>query len=72
MAGPRGRCAENGASELRTRKKLITKYLWNDEPGLFSISISKPKGSTYQYASMFYPLWAGLATPEQAKGVEAN
>jgi alpha,alpha-trehalase len=28
--------------------------------------------STYQYASTFYPLWAGLATPEQAKAVSAN
>ena len=27
---------------------------------------------TYQYASTFYPLWAGLATPEQAKAVAGN
>ncbi len=28
--------------------------------------------SRYQYASTFYPLWAGLATPAQAKAVVAN
>src|SRR5207248_5678753 len=26
----------------------------------------------YQYASTFYPLWAGLATPAQAKAVAGN
>jgi alpha,alpha-trehalase len=28
--------------------------------------------SAYQYASTFYPLWAGVATPAQAKAVAAN
>jgi alpha,alpha-trehalase len=28
--------------------------------------------SNYRYASTFYPLWAGLATPEQAKAVAGN
>ena len=28
--------------------------------------------SDYKYASTFYPLWVGLATPEQAQAVVAN
>jgi alpha,alpha-trehalase len=28
--------------------------------------------SQYKYASTFYPLWAGLATPAQAKAVAGN
>jgi len=28
--------------------------------------------STYDYITMLYPLWAGLATPEQAAAVEKN
>jgi alpha,alpha-trehalase len=28
--------------------------------------------SEYKYASAFYPLWAGLATPEQARAVARN
>ncbi len=28
--------------------------------------------STYEYLTTFYPLWVGLATPEQARAVDAN
>jgi alpha,alpha-trehalase len=55
------------------RKKLITHYLWNDEQGLFfDFNFLTKRMSAYQYASTFYPLWAGLATPAQAKAVVAN
>ncbi len=55
------------------RKKLITHYLWNDEQGLFfDFNFQTKRMSKYQYASTFYPLWAGLATPEQAKAVAGN
>ena len=55
------------------RKKLITQYLWNADRGLFfDFNISANRMSTYQYATTFYPLWAGLATAEQAKAVAGN
>ncbi len=55
------------------RKKLITHYLWNDEQGqFFDFNFETKRLSKYQYASTFYPLWAGLATPEQAKAVVGN
>jgi alpha,alpha-trehalase len=55
------------------RKKLITHYLWNDEQGLFfDFNFQTKRMSRYQYASTFYPLWAGLATPKQAKAVASN
>jgi alpha,alpha-trehalase len=55
------------------RKKLITHYLWNDEQGqFFDFNFETKRLSKYQYASMFYPLWAGLATPQQAKAVVGN
>ena len=55
------------------RKQLITKYLWNPQQGLFfDYDFKNGRMSEYKYASTFYPLWAGLATPEQAKAVEAN
>jgi alpha,alpha-trehalase len=55
------------------RKRLITHYLWNDEQGLFfDFNFLTRRMSTYQYASTFYPLWAGLATPAQAKAVVGN
>ncbi len=55
------------------RKKLITKYLWNAQQGLFfDFNFMTKQMSDYKYASTFYPLWAGLATPEQAKAVASN
>ncbi len=55
------------------RKKLITHFLWNGEQGLFfDFNFETKRMSTYQYASTFYPLWAGLATPAQAKAVAGN
>ncbi len=55
------------------RKKLITQYLWNEAEGLFfDFNFVTKRMSSYKYASTFYPLWAGLATPAQAKAVANN
>jgi alpha,alpha-trehalase len=55
------------------RRQLITRYLWNQEQGLFfDYDFTTGKMSTYKYASTFYPLWAGLATADQAKAVVNN
>jgi alpha,alpha-trehalase len=55
------------------RRQLITRYLWNQEQGLFfDYNSTTSKMSTYKYASTFYPLWAGLATAEQAKALVNN
>ncbi len=55
------------------RKKLINRYLWNEQQGLFfDYDFTKKQMSQYKYASTFYPLWAGLATPAQAKAVAGN
>jgi len=55
------------------RKKLINRYLWNQQQGMFfDFNFVSNKMSSYVYASMFYPLWAGLATKEQAKAVAGN
>ncbi len=65
--------AEQWNKRAEDRKKLITQYLWNDQrKTFFDFNFDTAKGSTYLYASMFYPMWAGLATPEQARGVVAN
>ena len=55
------------------RKKLITRYLWNEQKGqFFDFNFMTKRMSEYEYASTFYPLWAGLATPQQAKAVVGN
>jgi len=55
------------------RRTAIIKYLWDGAKGeFFDYDFTKKTRSSYRYITTFYPLWAGLATKEQAKAVEAN
>jgi alpha,alpha-trehalase len=68
-----GRKAEATQWEARAtaRREAINKYLWNPSTGLFyDYNVTTNQPSTYNYLSAFYPLWAGLATPEQAASLE--
>lgn len=70
-----GRTAEAAKwkAAAEQRRQLMNRYLWNQEKGMFfDYNSFTKKMSGYHYATMFYPLWAGLATPEQAKAVAAN
>jgi alpha,alpha-trehalase len=52
------------------RKTAIQKYLWDPERGrFFDYDFDKQVRSTYDYITTFYPLWTGVATPEQARSV---
>ena len=65
--------AEKWAKRAEERKRLISRYLWDEKQGLFlDFNFVSGERSSYRYATMFYPLWAGLATPEQAKAVMNN
>ncbi len=55
------------------RKSAINKYLWNQKAGLFfDYDFIANKQSDYHFSTTFYPLWAGLASREQARAVVAN
>jgi len=55
------------------RKTLMVKYFWDAERGMFfDYDFEKKERSTYVYITTFYPLWAGLATPGQARAVVHN
>jgi len=65
------------ASEWKKRaeqlKENIQKFLWDGKSGFFvDYNIDSKERSTYQYITTFYPLWAGLATKEQAAAVMRN
>jgi len=65
--------AETWSKRAEERKKLITRYLWDEKSGwFFDYNLQTAKRSSYRYATTFYPLWAGLATPGQAKAVAKN
>jgi alpha,alpha-trehalase len=65
--------ADKWARRADERKKLITKYLWDEKSGMFfDFDFQKSERSSYQYVTTLYPLWVGLATREQARAVVKN
>lgn len=55
------------------RRELVNKYLWNQERGLyFDYDFERGQQSSYVFITTFYPLWAGLASPQQAQAVMQN
>jgi len=73
MAGLLGRAddARQWNDQAAARKRAMMKYLWSQEEGMFvDYDVSKGKQSDYHYATTFYPLWAGVADPEQARAFE--
>ncbi|MEJ2009482.1 MAG: trehalase family glycosidase [Acidobacteriota bacterium] len=56
-----------------TRRQEINRYLWDAPLGLYyDYDFKSGVQSRYSYATTFYPLWVGLASPEQAKAVVSN
>jgi alpha,alpha-trehalase len=52
------------------RKAAIQKYLWDGARGqFFDFDLDKQARSSYEYVTTFYPMWAGLATADQAREV---
>ena len=55
------------------RRQRINSLLWDDAAGLFvDYNVRTGQRSTYPFVTTFYALWAGLATPAQAKRLVAN
>jgi len=70
-----GRHAETKEWENRAaaRRQAIDKYLWNPAQGMFyDYDFVTQKQSSYNYLPAFYPLWAKLATPQQAVALERH
>src|SRR5260370_22723653 len=62
--------AEEWRKRAEDRKARIQKYLWDSERGLYcDYDFEKQARSTYEYVTAFFPLWAGIPTPEQASAV---
>jgi alpha,alpha-trehalase len=55
------------------RQRLINRYLWDPDAGLyFDYNFQTSRRRHYEFATTFYPLWAGVASPQQARRVAAN
>ena len=70
-----GRAADAAAwTELAgTRRARIDQHLWDQAAGLyFDFNFTAGRRRAYPFATSFWPLWAGLASPAQAARVRAN
>ncbi|KFZ18635.1 hypothetical protein V502_04016 [Pseudogymnoascus sp. VKM F-4520 (FW-2644)] len=57
----------------RARKKAINKYLWNEEKGMFfDYNTVSQEQQTYESATTFWAMWAGLASPKQGEQMVAQ
>jgi len=65
--------AAGWAKQAETRKQNIQKYLWDAEHGFyFDYNLGKKERSSYIYITAYYPLWAGVASQEQAAALVKN
>jgi alpha,alpha-trehalase len=65
--------AESWRQKAVMRRTAINKYLWDESKGeFFDYDFTKNSHSHYEYLTTYYPLWAGLATAEQAKAAVGN
>jgi alpha,alpha-trehalase len=69
----RAKEADDWGNKASARQREIVDWLWDAEHGeFFDYNVPEKKRSVYEYASTFYPLWAGLATKEEAAAVRKN
>jgi alpha,alpha-trehalase len=65
--------SQEWGERARRRRELVNKYFWDQERGLyFDYDFERGKRSSYVFITTFYPLWAGLASPQQAQAVMRN
>jgi alpha,alpha-trehalase len=70
-----GKAEEAHVWDMRAKKRdaAIQRYLWSPKQGTFAdYDFTRAKTSTYAYITSFYPLWAGVATREQAAQAESQ
>jgi alpha,alpha-trehalase len=59
--------------EAQRRWAEMDKYFWDARRGLFfDYDFTRRRRSDYVFATTFYPLWAGLATKQQAAAIVRN
>jgi alpha,alpha-trehalase len=72
LLGLKGDAAQ-WSSRAAARRTAINKYLWDPNRAMFyDYDFITHQTSNYNYITTLYPLWAGLATPQQAAAVERH
>ncbi|MGH9346482.1 MAG: trehalase family glycosidase [Vicinamibacterales bacterium] len=56
-----------------SRRDHVNRLLWDEQAGLYyDYNVRTRRLRRYDFATTFYPLWAGMASPAQAARVRAN
>ncbi len=70
--GDRG-AARRWRTRADARRERINRVLWDEQAGLYyDYNFRTKQIRRYNFATTFYPLWAGVASPAQAARVRAN
>jgi alpha,alpha-trehalase len=65
--------AKNWKTKADERRKRMIQYFWDAQKGqFFDYNFVSGKRSKYEYATTFYPLWAGLASKQEAQAIVRN
>jgi alpha,alpha-trehalase len=65
--------AELWSARAAHRADVIQRLMWNPATGLFTdYNFVTKQRLDYPFLTTFYPLWAGIATPDEARAVAAN
>lgn len=65
--------SEEWHQRARVRHQLIDRFLWDEAAGLYlDYNFSTSSRRYYEFATTFYPLWAAIASAQQAKQVVEN
>jgi alpha,alpha-trehalase len=75
MSGMLGKPGDAEAWKKRAadRGERVQNYLWDAQNGFyFDYDTEHKERSTYVYITTFYPMWAGIATKEQAAAIMKN
>jgi len=68
-----GRDARVWDRRAQMRNAAIQRYLWRPREGVFAdYDFVHARSSDYAFITSLYPLWAGVATREEAKSMEAK
>jgi alpha,alpha-trehalase len=65
--------ARTWRSRADARRDRINRLLWDEKAGMYrDYNFRTRRLRQYDFATTFYPLWAGIATPAQGKRVRGN
>ena len=65
--------AQHWAQQAEARRQSMNRYMWDEQKGMyFDYDFMHGQRSGYVFVTTFYPLWAGIPSPDQAQRIREN